>query len=123
MQSFLQKFTPRRTRSMWSKRNIDHITRLERAGLMQPAGLAEVERAKADGRWQAAYDAQSTMVMTEDRIAALHQNKKASALFRALNKTQLFMIGFRLQTSKKPVTRARRFDLPIEVLKQGSKSL
>jgi uncharacterized protein YdeI (YjbR/CyaY-like superfamily) len=121
--SFLQKFTPRRARSVWSKVNVGHIERLTKAGLMTPAGLAEVERAKADGRWQAAYDSPANMVLPKDFMMALRKNKKASAFFDTLNKTNLFTIGYQLQTAKKPETRARRFEAFIAMLEKGEKPL
>jgi uncharacterized protein YdeI (YjbR/CyaY-like superfamily) len=119
--SYVQKFTPRRARSMWSKRNIDHVARLNDAGLMKPAGLAEVERAKADGRWQAAYDSPKNMVIPEDFLMAVKQNKKALSFFETLGKTSRYSIGMRLQTAKKPETRARRFALLLEMLAKHEK--
>ena len=119
--SFIQKFTPRRARSMWSKRNIEHAARLETEGLMKPAGLAEAERAKADGRWQAAYDRPTEMVIPIDFLAAINKNKKALATFETLNRTSLFTIGFKLQTAKKPETRANRMAAIIKLLEEGKK--
>ncbi|MFZ1484180.1 MAG: YdeI/OmpD-associated family protein [Candidatus Saccharimonadales bacterium] len=119
--SFIQKFTPRRARSMWSKRNIEHVARLETEGLMKPAGLAEAERAKADGRWQVAYDKPTDMVIPKDFLAAINKNKKALATFETLNRTSLFTIGFKLQTAKKPETRANRMDALIKLLEEGKK--
>ena len=119
--SYLQKFTPRRSRSMWSKRNIAHIARLRRAKLLMPAGLAEVKRAQADGRWEAAYDSSSEMVLPEDFLDAVRSNKKTAAFFETLGRTHRFMIGLRLQTAKKPETRARRMQRILESLKKGEK--
>lgn len=119
--SFIQKFTPRRARSMWSKRNVEYVARLEAEGLMTPAGLAEVERAKADGRWQAAYDRPTEMVIPEDFLAAVAKNKKALATYETLKKTSLFTIGFKLQTAKKPETRANRMAAIIKLLEEGKK--
>lgn len=119
--SFIQKFTPRRARSMWSKRNIEHVSRLTDAGLMMPQGLAEVERARADGRWQSAYDAQKDMAIPEDFLVAVRKDKKASAFFDTLKKSDHFAIGFRLQTAKKPETRASRMDVILELMKNGKK--
>lgn len=119
--SFLQKFTPRRARSMWSKRNIEYVARLQADGLMMPAGIAEVERAKADGRWRAAYDKPTDMVMPEDFLTAVSQNKKALATFETLSKASLFTIGFKLQTAKKPETRANRITAILKLLGEGKK--
>ena len=75
--SFLQKFTPRREKSIWSKKNIENVARLEKEGRIMHAGKAEIERAKNDGRWEASYDSQSTMVVPEDFVEAVKQDKKA----------------------------------------------
>jgi uncharacterized protein YdeI (YjbR/CyaY-like superfamily) len=120
-QSYLQKFTPRRAKSMWSKRNIEYMARLEAAGLMMPAGRAEVERAKADGRWDAAYDKPSDMVMPDYFLAALEQNSKAKQFFDTLNKTNTYAIAWRLQTAKTEATRARRMAKLLEMLEAGQK--
>ncbi len=120
-QSYLQKFTPRRARSLWSKRNIEHVARLTSAGMMMPAGLAEVERAQADGRWGAAYDSPKNMEVPKDFVAAVRKNKKAFAFFNTLSKTTLFLISFRLHNAKKPETRARRFALFLSMMENGEK--
>lgn len=119
--SFLQKFTPRRARSMWSKINVEHIARLTDAGLMMPAGIAEVERAQADGRWQAAYDSPKSMVIPEEFMLELRNNKKALAFFDTLSKSSLFPISYQLQTAKKPETRDRRIKALINKLERGEK--
>ena len=118
---YLQRFTPRRARSMWSKRNIEHVARLTAALRMTAAGQAEIERAKADGRWEQAYDSPSNMVIPEDFAAAVRQHKKAAAFMATLNKTNRYAIAWRLQTAKKPETRARRFAAMLEMLKNGEK--
>lgn len=117
--SFLQKFTPRRKRSMWSKRNIEHIERLTSAGLMTEFGMQEVERAKADGRWDAAYDPPSTMTVPEDFIVLLRQHPKAMAFFETLNKTNKFAIAWRLRTARNPETLQRRQAKIIAMLETG----
>jgi len=119
--SFLQKFTPRRTRSIWSKRNIEHIERLTVAGLMMPAGVAEIQRAQADGRWEAAYDAPSNMVVSDEFLAELHKRPKAEAFFATLNKTNRYAIAWRLQTAKTEATRKRRQDTIIAMLDSEQK--
>ncbi|MEO5949960.1 MAG: YdeI/OmpD-associated family protein [Candidatus Saccharimonadales bacterium] len=106
--SFLQKFTPRRKRSMWSKRNIEHIARLKDAGLMMPAGLAEITRAQEDGRWQAAYDAPSNMTIPDEFLKEIEKYPQAREFFETLNKTHRYAIAWRLQTAKTDATRARR---------------
>lgn len=120
-QSFLQKFTPRRARSMWSKRNIEHIERLTAAGLMTAAGDAEVEKAKADGRWAAAYDAPSTMQAPDYFLQELKKHPKAKAQFEQLNKTNTYAIAWHLQTAKTNPTRQRRMDKIIAMLNDGQK--
>jgi uncharacterized protein YdeI (YjbR/CyaY-like superfamily) len=120
-ESYLQKFTPRRKRSTWSKRNIEHIERLEREGKMQPAGWREVEAAKADGRWENAYHPPSQMVVPDDFLRELNKDKDALAFFGTLNKTNRFAIAFRLHNAKKPETRAKRIKMFVEMLRKGEK--
>lgn len=119
--SYVQKFTPRRKRSIWSKRNTEHIARLTEAGLMTPAGIAEVERAKADGRWDAAYDMPSEMVVPKDFLAELHKHPKAEKFFETLNKTNRYAIVWQLQTAKTEATRLRRQAKFIAMLEAGEK--
>lgn len=117
--SFLQKFTPRRQRSLWSKRNIEFVARLTEAGLMTPAGIAEVERAKQDGRWAAAYDKPSEMAIPDDFMVELHRHPNAETTFATLNKTARYSIAWRLQTAKTIQTRQRRQQKIIEMLESG----
>lgn len=105
---FKQKFTPRRAKSIWSERNTKHIERLTAEGKMKPAGIHQVELAKADGRWEKAYATQKEATIPDDFMAALKKNKKAAAFFETLNKQNKFAIYFRLQNAKKPETRAKR---------------
>lgn len=119
--SFLQKFTPRRARSMWSKRNIEHITRLKDAGLMTTAGLLEVEKAQSDGRWEAAYDASSGMEVPGYFLEVLRRHPKAELFYSKLNKTNKYAIAWRLQTAKTDVTRQRRTEKFIAMLDAGEK--
>jgi uncharacterized protein YdeI (YjbR/CyaY-like superfamily) len=119
--SWLRKFTPRRSKSVWSKRNIEHVNRLLEAGKMQPAGLKEVEAAKADGRWGRAYDSPSAMQVPEDFLRELSKDKKARAFFATFNKANTYAIAWRLQTAKKPETRAKRMQAILEMLKRGEK--
>lgn len=118
-QFFLQKFTPRRPKSLWSKRNVAKVAKLTAAGKMQPAGLAEVEAAKRDGRWEAAYDSPKNMVVPEDFLKALEENKQALAFYKTLSKSSIYTIAWRLQTAKKPETRRRRFDALLVMLERG----
>ena len=119
--SWLQKFTPRRSKSIWSKRNREHVDRLIKDGKMKAAGLKEIEAAKNDGRWEQAYDSPKTMEIPEDLLKELSKNKKAKTFFETLNKTNVYSITWRLQTAKKPETRAARMKTILEMLKKGSK--
>jgi uncharacterized protein YdeI (YjbR/CyaY-like superfamily) len=114
--SFLQKFTPRRANSMWSKRNVEHIQRLSKQGVMTPAGMREVERAKEDGRWAAAYDASSEMTVPNEFIAELKKHPVAEKFFATLDKTNTYAVAWRLQTAKTEETRKRRQDKIIALL-------
>lgn len=118
---FIQRFTPRRAKSLWSKRNVGKIATLISQGKMQPAGLLEVEAAKQDGRWEAAYASSKNMVFPEDFLKALAKNKQAQAFFKTLGKSNLYAIAFRLETAKKPETRQRRFDALLGMLERGEK--
>jgi len=118
---FLQRFTPRTPRSTWSKINRDKALELIDQGRMQPAGLAEVERARADGRWHAAYDAQSVATVPPDLQAALDANPKAAAFFATLDSRNRYAVLFRTQGAKKPETRAKRIAQFVEMLAKGEK--
>jgi uncharacterized protein YdeI (YjbR/CyaY-like superfamily) len=117
--SWLQKITPRRPRSAWSKLNTQHVERLTRAGAMAPAGLKVAEAAKADGRWDVAYGSFRNASPPEDFLIELARNRKAKSFFETLNKTNLFSIVYRLQTARNPETRARRMKMILEMLEQG----
>ncbi|HSY17622.1 MAG TPA: YdeI/OmpD-associated family protein [Candidatus Acidoferrales bacterium] len=117
--SWVQKFTPRRARSRWSKRNTEHVERLGNAGMMMPAGLLAVEAAKADGRWHTAYDSPRNAKPPEDFLKALGKDKKAKAFFETLNRANVYAIVYRLQTAKKPETRARRMETILAMLGRG----
>lgn len=119
--SWLQKFTPRHSKSGWSKINTQHVKRLTKSGEMTPAGLEAVNAAKADGRWTAAYDSFSDTTVPADFLKALTKNKKAKAFFETLNKTNIYSITYRLQTAKKPETRERRMKLILTMLTQHKK--
>jgi uncharacterized protein YdeI (YjbR/CyaY-like superfamily) len=119
--SYVTKFTPRRSRSMWSKINTAHAERLIQAGRMTAAGLKQVEAAKADGRWQAAYDSPRNATVPDDFLRLLGENKKSKAFFETLNKTNRYSIAYRLQTAKKPETRKRRLRQILAMMKRGEK--
>jgi uncharacterized protein YdeI (YjbR/CyaY-like superfamily) len=120
-QAWLQKFCPRRPKSIWSKVNIAHIERLTKAGKMKPQGLQAVASAKADGRWEMAYDSPSKMTVPDYFIKELSKNKKAHEFYKTLNKANLFSIAFKLQTAKKPETRQKRMEAIIDMLSKGQK--
>jgi len=119
--SWIQKFTPRRARSVWSKRNTEHVERLTKAGLMMPAGLQQVEAAKADGRWAAAYESPKNAEPPADFLKALAKDKKAKAFFETLNKANVYAIVYRLQTAEKPETRVQRMEGILAMLGRGEK--
>jgi uncharacterized protein YdeI (YjbR/CyaY-like superfamily) len=117
--SFLQRFTPRRARSLWSKRNCENVARLEREGRMQDAGRAQIDAAKADGRWDKAYDSPGNVQVPADFMAALKKDKKALAFFGTLKRVNHYAIAYRLHHAKKPETRQRRFELFLQKLRDG----
>ncbi|MBA3454973.1 MAG: YdeI/OmpD-associated family protein [Deltaproteobacteria bacterium] len=121
---YLQRYTPRRARSKWSKINRDRVARLIASKRMRPAGLAEVERAKADGRWDAAYDSPRTAEVPPDLTRALSRAPKAKASFATLDATNRYAILHRLMIVKKPETRARRIEAFVAMLaaKRGGAS-
>jgi uncharacterized protein YdeI (YjbR/CyaY-like superfamily) len=119
--SYIQKFTPRRSKSIWSKRNTEIAERLIQEGKMKKSGMQQVELAKADGRWKQAYDSFKNMEMPEDFLQQLSKNKKAKLFFDGLNKTNRYAIAWRLHTAKKPETRERRLKKILEMMKEGKK--
>ena len=120
-QWYWQRFTPRRTRSIWSKRNRDIVARLVGDGRMRPAGQAEIDRAKADGRWEAAYDSPANAAVPPDLAAALNKSPQAKKFFGSLDSRNRYAILHRLMTAKKPETRAKRLALFVEMLTEGRK--
>lgn len=120
-ETWLQKFTPRTKRSIWSKRNREIVQRLIDSGEMRPAGLAEIERAQADGRWDAAYDGPKNMTVPEDLEKLLSRNKKAKAFFESLDSRNRFAILFRIHTAKKAGTREKRIKQFLEMLVRQEK--
>lgn len=118
-QFWLQRFTPRRPGSRWSKINCGRVEALQAAGRMKPGGRREVERAKADGRWDAAYAGQATMAVPEDLGAALAKDAKAKRAFSTLDSANRYAILYRIHDAKQPETRARRIAQFVEMLSRG----
>lgn len=116
---FLQKYTPRRARSRWSKRNVGLVEKLIEAGEMRPPGLAEIERAKADGRWDAAYESAANIQVPPDLQAELDARPAAAAFFATLNSTNRYSILYRLHDAKRPETRAKRLAQFVAMLERG----
>ncbi|MEU1216238.1 YdeI/OmpD-associated family protein [Streptomyces sp. NPDC005790] len=120
-QWWLQRFTPRRPRSKWSKINRDKVAALTAQGRMRAPGQAEVDRAKADGRWEAAYDGAKTATVPDDLTAALDADPAAAAFFETLDRQNRYAILYRIQEAKKAETRARRIEKYVAMLAQGDK--
>jgi len=118
-QHFLQRFTPRRARSIWSKINVDKVAALIEAGRMQPPGLAQVEAAKADGRWAKAYDGARTSTVPDDLLAALDADPAAKAFFATINASNRYAVLWRIQTAVKAETRAKRIAQLVGMLSRG----
>ncbi|EYC50742.1 bacteriocin-protection protein [Hylemonella gracilis str. Niagara R] len=116
---FLQRFTPRRPRSVWSKINVEKVEALVKAGRMQAPGLAQVESAKADGRWAQAYSSASMSVVPEDLIAAFDAAPAAKLFFSTIDAANRYAILWRIQTAVKPETRARRIAQLVAMLARG----
>lgn len=117
--AFLQRLTPRRARSNWSQKNVQHAERLIAEGLMQAPGLAQVEAARADGRWASAYAGSADMVIPEDFLAALQQDPVALAFYGTLKRQQLFSIYYRLTSAKRAETRQKRMAELLDTLARG----
>ncbi|HYP33767.1 MAG TPA: YdeI/OmpD-associated family protein [Burkholderiaceae bacterium] len=118
-QHFLQRFTPRRARSIWSKVNVGKVAALIESGRMQPPGQAQIDAAKADGRWDQAYDGARTSTVPDDLVAALDANPPAKAFFAAINASNRYAVLWRVQTAVKPETRAKRIAQLVEMLARG----
>ena len=117
--TFVQRFTPRRRASPWSKRNVGLVEQLIVDGRMQPSGLAEIERAKADGRWDAAYGGQASSAVPDDLAAALAADAAAARMFDVLTGTNRYAVLYRIETAKRPETRARRVEELVAMLARG----
>ncbi|MGW1720944.1 YdeI/OmpD-associated family protein [Streptomyces sp. NPDC002156] len=120
-QWWLQRFTPRRPRSKWSKINCGKVAVLIEQGRMRPAGQAEIDRAKADGRWEAAYDSAKTATVPDDLAAALTADPAAAAFFETLDRQNRYAILHRIHEAKRPETRARRIETYVAMLAKGEK--
>lgn len=118
---WLQRFTPRRAGSKWSRINTEQASALIEAGRMRPAGLHEVERAQADGRWAAAYEPQSAAAVPEDLARALDGNAAARTFFEGLDRANRYAILYRVAEAKRPETRARRIATFVTMLSEGKK--
>jgi uncharacterized protein YdeI (YjbR/CyaY-like superfamily) len=117
--SYRQRFTPRRPNSPWSARNVEYVARLTEAGRMRPAGLAAVDAAKAQGRWQAAYRGQAAMQIPTDLAKALEADPAAAATFERLDAANRYSIVYRLNAVKRPATRDRKLTEYIDMLARG----
>jgi uncharacterized protein YdeI (YjbR/CyaY-like superfamily) len=117
--TYRQRFTPRRRRSVWSKRNTEKAERLRAEGRMHPAGIAEMERAKEDGRWQAAYGGSAEIEVPPELVAALAAEPRARAMFDTLSRQNRYAILYRLATARRADTRARRVEQFVAMLARG----
>ena len=113
---WLQRFTPRKPGSRWSRINTDRAAELIESGRMRPAGRAEIDRARADGRWAAAYESQSAITMPDDLAAALGRNDVARAFFETLSSVNRYAILYRVTTARRPETRAQRIATYVDML-------
>jgi len=118
---WLQRFTPRKPGGKWSKINTERAEALIASGRMRPAGLREVERARADGRWEQAYESQSRVTVPEDLARALAANERAGAFFATLDSANRYAILYRIGTAKRPETRAKRIDTFVAMLSEHKK--
>jgi uncharacterized protein YdeI (YjbR/CyaY-like superfamily) len=117
--SYRQRFTPRRTRSAWSKRNVATAERLIAEGRMRPGGLAAIERAKADGRWDAAYSGARSIEVPADFAAALDPRPAAREMFQTLTSRNRYAVLYRIETAKRAETRSRRIEQFVDMLERG----
>ncbi|MEU6383152.1 YdeI/OmpD-associated family protein [Streptomyces bauhiniae] len=120
-QWWLQRFTPRTPRSKWSKINRDKVATLTEQGRMRPPGQSEIDRARADGRWETAYDSPKTATVPADLAAALTADPAAAESFSNLDRQNRYAILYRVQDAKKPETRARRIEQYVAMLARGEK--
>lgn len=116
---YLQTFTQRRPRSVWSKRNVDRVTALIMDGAMHPAGLAQVDAAKADGRWDRAYEGSRGSTPSPEFLKALNKNAEAKKFYKTLNSANRYALYYRIQSAAKPETRDARIEAFVEMLARG----
>ncbi len=119
--TWLQKYTPRGKRSIWSKKNRDNVGRLIKCGEMRPSGIAEVDRAKADGRWDAAYDSPKNITVPDDLETAFKKNKRAKTFFESLDSRNRYAVLFRIHNAKRAETREKRIKQFVEMLGRREK--
>lgn len=119
--AYLQRITPRKPRSLWSKINTEHVENLIKDGRMREPGMAQVRAAKQDGRWENAYAPASQMTVPQDFIEALEKHPEAKSFYSQLNKSHLYVIAYGLESAKKQETRERRFNKFLTMLQQGEK--
>lgn len=119
--SWIQRFTPRRKRSIWSKRNIGIVEKLSKEGRITERGLQEITAAQQDGRWAQAYDSQKNALPPEDFMNALKKSKKAFTFYNSLNAANKYAIAFRLHTAKKPETYTKRKEQILTMMREGKK--
>ena len=120
-ESFLQRLTPRKPKSNWSAKNREHANKLIAEGRMTPGGLAHIEAAKADGRWESAYAGSASMTIPQDFLDALDSMPAAKAFFKTLDRKNLYPIYYRLHTAKRPLTRAKRLTQILAQLDRGER--
>lgn len=118
-QHFIQRFTPRRKGSLWSKRNVNKVAPLIESGKMRPSGQAEIDAAQADGRWERAYSGSGSIEVPKDFQAALDDNKAAGEFFKTINRSQRYSFLWRLETAKRPETRQKKIGQFITMLASG----
>jgi uncharacterized protein YdeI (YjbR/CyaY-like superfamily) len=119
--SWIQKFTPRRHKSIWSKQNVVRAEKLIKLGKMEPSGLKAINLAKSDGRWNKAYDSSINMKFPEDFLKELSKNKKSLKFFESLDRNNKYSIAWRLQTAIKPETKKKRMAKILEMISKGEK--
>lgn len=119
--SWIQRFTPRRNKSIWSKQNVERAEKLIKLGKMEPPGLQAINLAKSDGRWNKAYDSHVNMTFPEEFLKELSKNKKSLKFFESLDRNNKYSIAWRLQTAIKPETKKKRMAKILEMLSKGEK--
>jgi uncharacterized protein YdeI (YjbR/CyaY-like superfamily) len=119
--SWLSRFVPRRSKSIWSKINVQHANRLIRDGRMKPAGLRQIEDAKLDGRWERAYSPPSAAKLPDDFLKELQKNGEAEAFFKTLNKANVYALVFRLENTRRNERRKEKIKQFVKMFEKGEK--